>query len=111
MKYIVDIDGTICSQSGTNYHEAKPLDHRIKFLNSLLDKGNEIVYFTARGMGNLDGNIHAVYKEYYQMTKNQLDNWGVKYTDIILGKPPGDVYIDDRAIKDKDFFNIQDLNR
>ena len=33
-----------------------------------------------------------------------LARGGVKYTDLILGKPAGDKYIDDKGIKDEDFF-------
>lgn len=104
MKYVVDIDGTICSQSGTNYESAKPIVERIDKLNKLYDSGNEVVYFTARGMGRHDGNVHRAYKEFYEFTRKQLEGWGVKYTDLILGKPAGDIYIDDKGIKDENFF-------
>ena len=104
MKYMVDIDGTICSQSGTTYESAEPIVERIEKLNDLYDQGNEIVYFTARGMGRHDGNIHKSYKQFYEFTRRQLDTWGVKYHDLILGKPAADVYIDDKGIKDEDFF-------
>ena len=39
------------------------------------------------------------------MTKKQLDNWGINYHSLFLGKPSGDFYIDDKGIKDEDFFN------
>ena len=38
------------------------------------------------------------------MTAEQLNNWGVKYHALFLGKPAGDIYIDDKGIKDEDFF-------
>jgi histidinol phosphatase-like enzyme len=104
MKYMVDIDGTICSQSGTNYESAEPIAERIVKLNDLYDQGHEIVYFTARGMGRHDGNTHKAYKQFYEFTRCQLNSWGVKYHDLILGKPAADVYIDDKGIKDEDFF-------
>ena len=37
-------------------------------------------------------------------TKQQLEKWGVKYHKLFLGKPSGDIYIDDKGIKDEDFF-------
>ncbi len=104
MKYIVDIDGTICSQSGTNYESAEPILSRIQKLNELFDQGHEIVYFTARGMGRHDGNSHRAYRQFYEFTRQQLLDWGVKYTDLRLGKPAGDVYIDDKGVRDVDFF-------
>ena len=104
MKYVVDIDGTICSQSGTNYETAEPILDRIEKLNALYDQGHEIVYLTARGMGRHDGNTHKSYRQFYDFTQKQLEKWGVKHHDLILGKPAADVYIDDKGIKDEDFF-------
>lgn len=104
MKYIVDIDGTICTQDGINYDSAVPKIKRIKKLNKLYDDGNEVIYFTARGMGRYNGNVHLSYKKFYEFTRQQLQDWGVKYTDLILGKPAGDKYVDDKGIRDEDFF-------
>ena len=42
--------------------------------------------------------------KFYDLTREQLNNWGVKYNQLFLGKPSGDVYIDDKGIKDEDFF-------
>ena len=42
---------------------------------------------------------------FYGFTKNQLIEWGVKHHDLFLGKPAADFYIDDKGIKDEDFFN------
>ena len=39
-----------------------------------------------------------------ELTELQLLQWGCKYHQLILGKPSADIYIDDRAIKDTDFF-------
>ena len=39
------------------------------------------------------------------LTEEQLERWGVKYHQLFLGKPSGDIYIDDKGIKDEDFFN------
>mgnify|MGYP001243645255 CR=1 FL=1 len=108
MKYVVDIDGTICTQSGTDYETAKPHLERIEKLNKLYDEGNEIVYFTARGMGRHDGNTHRAYKQFYEFTRQQLVSWGVKHHDLILGKPAADVYVDDKGIKDLDFFKTEE---
>ena len=108
MKYVVDIDGTICTQSGTDYESAEPILERIEKLNSLYDAGNEMVYFTARGMGRHNGNTHKAYKQFYEFTRQQLVSWGVKHHDLILGKPAADVYVDDKGIKDLDFFKTSE---
>ena len=41
----------------------------------------------------------------YSMTEQRLKEWGAKYHDLILGKPAGDMYIDDKAVEANDFFN------
>ena len=97
--YVVDIDGTICSHTDGDYHNATPYKDRIRVLNDLYDKGNRIVYLTARGMGRFKNDRNQAYNAFYKITKDQLLSWGVKYTDLFLGKPSGDVYIDDKEIE------------
>ena len=41
---------------------------------------------------------------FYAITQSQLDRWGCKYHDLILGKPSGDHYIDDKGISADEFF-------
>jgi phosphatidate phosphatase PAH1 len=79
MKYIVDIDGTICEQmSNFKYGEGKVLYDRIEHLNKLYDEGNQIIYYTARGMGEFDGSYRLSNKKWYNITEKQLKNWGAK---------------------------------
>jgi histidinol phosphatase-like enzyme len=108
--YVIDIDGTICNQENGNtpdYTRAKPILERIDKVNDLYDSGNKIVYFTARGMGRTGGNSQAATDLFYQDTLDQLKTWGAKFHDLFLGKPAGDVYIDDKAISSCDFFEKQ----
>ena len=62
----------------------------IEYLNNLHDEGHFIHYYTARGA--LTGIDHL--KE----TREQLDEWGVKYNDLAVFKPFYDVWIDDKAV-------------
>ena len=96
--YIEDIDGTICSHDSqdTPYSEARPIKERIRFFNELFDAGHEIIYWTARG-----GSSKVDHSE---LTKTQLNKWGVKRTELRMGKPPYDYWIDDKAFNVKDFF-------
>ena len=109
-RYCIDIDGTICSPTvGRDYHKAEPWQDRIKVLNKLYDEGNYIIYFTARAMGRFADLPHSVAsvkaKEVlFDLTKQQLDDWGVKYNELIMGKPHADFFIDDKGVKDEDFF-------
>ena len=110
MRYCVDIDGTICSPTvGRDYHKAEPWQDRIKVLNKLYDEGNYIIYFTARAMGRFADLPHSVAsvkaKEVlFELTKQQIEEWGVKYNELIMGKPHADFFIDDKGVKDEDFF-------
>ncbi len=104
MKYVFDIDGTICTQTDGDYSEAEPIKDRIEKNNKLFDENHVIIYLTARGMGRTNNNVVESYKLFYDFTKNQLDQWGVKYHDLFLGKPAADVYVDDKGIKDVKFY-------
>jgi hypothetical protein len=97
MKYMVDIDGTICYNENSNYEDSRPDQFRIIKLNKLYNDGHEIHYWTARG-GNSG-------KDWTELTHQQLKEWGVLYTSITMKKPVYDVWIDDRAINAKDFFD------
>lgn len=101
MIYVFDIDGTICQNrcelNGDDYAQSKPFYDRIEKNNSLFDAGHTIIYLTARGMGRTNNNVVESYKLFYDFTKKQLDDWGVKYHDLFLGKPSADVYVDDKG--------------
>ena len=90
MKIIyVDIDGTICNTNGVDYTNSEPKYEQIYKINRLYDEGNTIIYWTARG---------TVTKiDWSDLTKNQLDEWGVKYHDVRIGKPQYDLWIDDKS--------------
>lgn len=97
MKYIVDIDGTICNNTHGDYENAIPFKNRIKHFNRLYDEGHEIHYLTARGSNSgLD---------WAELTYKQLSDWGVKYHSLKLGKPSYDYWIDDKAINADRYFD------
>ena len=104
MIYVFDIDGTICSNSYGDYKHAVPFVDRIKKNNRLFDKGHTIIYYTARGMGRTNNNVIEAYKLFYDFTYQQLDNWGAKFHSLFMGKPQGDVYIDDKGKFEGDFY-------
>lgn len=102
--YIVDIDNTICTQTYGDYSLAKPFYDRIAKINQLYDEGHVIIYFTARGMGRGKNSVRIAYDACYNETYDQLKDWGCKFTNLMLGKPFGDYYIDDKAIHSDNFF-------
>jgi len=104
MIYVFDIDGTICTVTGGDYASAEPLEERIAAINKLYDKGHTIIFQTARGMGRSGNSAAFAYAAFEKVTRTQLDTWGAQYHQLFLGKPAGDIYIDDKGIKDEDFF-------
>lgn len=104
MVYVFDIDGTICHNSNSDYENSIPIQERIDKINRLYYGGHTVIFQTARGMGRSDNSTAFAHAKFFEFTKMQLDNWGVKYHSLFLGKPAGDFYIDDKGIKDEDFF-------
>ena len=92
MIYCFDIDGTICTPTsyGT-YEKATPYPDVVDRINSLYDSGNTIKLMTGRGcVSKID---------YTELTSRQLESWGVKYHELIMGrKPHADLFIDDRGV-------------
>ncbi len=91
MLIYVDIDETICYYTDERrYDLALPLPENIKKINKLYDNGNEIVYWTARGtVSKID---------WYDVTEKQLNKWGCKYHQLVVGKkPPYDLIICDKS--------------
>jgi uncharacterized HAD superfamily protein len=96
VNYCFDIDGTICTNTSGDYEKAEPFVDRINLVNKLYIEDHKIILFTARGSTtNLDWN---------ELTKQQLKDWGVKYNELIFGKPDADIFVDDKGISDKIFF-------
>jgi hypothetical protein len=95
--YCFDLDGTLCTNTEGEYESAVPFQGRISKVNALYEEGNNILIYTARGT------VTGI--DWRKLTEKQLSLWGVKYHELRLGKPFADVYIDDRAISDGDFFN------
>lgn len=97
MKYIIDIDGTICTPSrDSNYVYAQPYYDRIAKINQLYDAGHYITYWTARGQ--------STGRDWTELTRTQLRQWGVKHHALEMRKPSYDVWVDDKAHNSEDFF-------
>ena len=76
----------------------------IYHINNLFERGNTIIYCTARGMGSSGGDQKAAFEKYFDYTQNQLKKWGCLYHRLYLGKPKGDIYVDDKAKNASSFF-------
>ena len=92
----IDIDETIClSPENRNYSQAVPITKNIEKANKLYEDGHTIIFWTARGTGSgID---------WQEVTENQLQEWGVKYHELKLGKPIYDLFIDDKNMNTADW--------
>jgi len=90
-----DIDGTLCTNTEGDYASAEPILENIRVLNELFDQGNRIVLFTARGT--------TTGINWRALTERQMNSWGVRYHELLFGKPFAHVYIDDKGL------NVVDL--
>lgn len=96
--FCIDIDGTICTQVyDGNYDNASPFPDIVKTINCLYDRGNIIIFHTARG--SVSGRDLAAF------TEKQLHEWGVKYHKLVMNKPHADYFIDDKGIKPEKFID------
>ena len=100
MKYMVDIDGTICSiVKDGDYTKSQPHKWKIDCMNDLYERGHEIHYWTARGMNSG--------RNWEELTKKQFEEWGVKYTSLNFNKPSYDLWIDDKCMNQRDYFGVE----
>ena len=91
--FVFDLDGTLLNTEGGNYASSIPISKRVYILTELYKSGNTIVIQTARA------------KHWEEFTKRQLEVFDIPYHVLSVGaKIWGDVYIDDKGINDKDFF-------
>ena len=100
-----DLDDVLCHRPNqfenlgpSKYSYCVPNDEMIELVNSLYDDGHKIVIYTARGMTQFNGNVTEIYSQLYTRTLIHLDQWGLKYHQLVMGKIHYDVLIDDKAV-------------
>ena len=101
MRLVIDIDGTICTEERQFSRPlAKPIFKAAETINRLKDDGHTIILYSARTWAE------------YEMTVEWLSKYEIKYDQLILGKPIGDFWIDDRAIEFSSWEKIEErLNK
>jgi transketolase len=92
-KYVIyiDIDNTICFTNGNDYENSSPNTNAITNVNKIKQNGHRVVLWTARGGTRQD-------TDFFRMTMDQLQNWGVKFDELRMGKPSYDILIDDKTL-------------
>ena len=89
--FCFDIDGVIATiVPGNQYDLAEPQPENIRAINNLYEQGHRIIFCTARG------SVTGI--DWSEVTRNQLNTWGIKYHELVFGKPAADYYIDDKSL-------------
>jgi len=97
MQLIIDLDGCICSEEKTFSRSlAKPIPGAKEVLDELKNQGHIIIIYSARSWNE------------YEMTIQWLKDNQISYDQVILGKPIGDYWIDDRAIRFSSWSEIKE---
>tara|TARA_B100001250_G_C19808396_1_gene794549 strand:+ start:1560 stop:2462 length:903 start_codon:yes stop_codon:yes gene_type:complete len=78
-----NIEGTISSFTNGRFLEAKPIPEAINHLNCLYNAGHEIILYRFIGSSPIN--------EIEDLTINQLKNWSVKFTKLLLPRFKGDL--------------------
>ena len=73
----------------------------IDWINKKYDEGHEITLFTSRG--SLSG------EEWFDFTLKQVESWGIKYHSLKLGKPAYDLFVDDKAISNTEWYKKENI--
>jgi quercetin dioxygenase-like cupin family protein len=97
-KIFIDLDNTLCVTKDSDYINSKPIEERIRYINDLKEQGNFITIWTARG--STTGIDHK------DLTIRQLDEWGIKYDNLLMGKPSYDIYIDDKSFNSDTYWPV-----
>lgn len=116
MRIVVDLDGTICpiKKDGQSYADLIPLPGAADRLKKWRQAGHYIIIQTARNMATQQSNLGKVVKNIGKITLDWLQIHGLEYDEIYFGKPNGEVYIDDRAMRfdgSWESFSDDDLER
>lgn len=96
---VFDFDGTLCTRvSPGEYDRIEPRHDVIGIANAFYDSGYKVVIYTARGMETFCGDLQKIERRW----RAELERWlltnGVRYDELIFGKPSADLYIDDKCI-------------
>lgn len=114
-----DLDDVICFRDETlpvekkigpeKYEGCYPNPDKIEIINNCYDAGYIIVLYTARGMGQFNGNVKRCEKELTPVTIKHLKEWGVKFHQIVFGKIHFDLLVDNKVRNSEDINSLADV--
>lgn len=105
---VLDLDKTLCSEKRSNetYADVLPNTELIDAINKLHDNGAEVYIESARNMLTQGHNESKVIKNVGLTTLEWLDKNNINYDGLKFGKTIGSCYIDDKALRPKEFIKI-----
>ena len=111
-----DLDDVICFRTSNDgkvekYKTCYPNQDMINIVNECYDRGATIKIYTARGMSVFQGDVNMIYSNLYTLTFNQLETWGVKFHELVMGKLHYDLLIDDKTVNYEEIKNIEDVEK
>ena len=106
----IDLDGVIAKikKNQETYSDVLPVAGAVEKIKKLKEAGHYIIIFTARHMKTCNGNVSMVIARQGKITLDWLAKHQVPYDEIHFGKPFADIYIDDNALRFKDWNDIND---
>lgn len=104
---VVDLDKTLCTlrKNNESYRDVKPIEDIVNVVNDLHELGVNVMIESSRNMLTQNHNEAKVIKNIGLDTLNWLDKY-VEYDGIKFGKTIGTCYIDDKALRPKEFMSI-----
>lgn len=94
LTFSIDLDGVLCSiVNHTEYHNAKPVELAINKVREIASLGHRIIIHTSRL--EIDREVTEIW----------LNGNSIPYTELIMGKPRADYYIDDNGILVEEWLN------
>lgn len=100
---VMDVDDTILTTVNRDYDNSAPKEEVIRGMRALKKAGWFIYLHTARGQGRSNGNIELVREEVISEIESFCKKYDVPYDVILVGKPYGAVYVDDKAMRPEEF--------
>ena len=100
---IFDVDNTILVTQNRDYANSQPKMEVIEGMRALKEAGWFIYLHTARGMGRSNGDIGSVAEDVFNEIKTFCEKFEVPYDAIQVGKPWGNLYVDDLAMRPDEF--------
>ena len=105
---VVDLDKTLCAKKlpGESYADVPPYQSIIRAISNVHDSGGEVIIESARNMLTQHNDESKVIKSIGLDTLTWLNKVNMHYDGIKFGKTCGTCYIDDKALRPKEFMSI-----